>query len=162
MAEFDEVAYGAAHALFNEAKRIRRSLPSLIDQLNDSLDLIKSANIADEKVSGGGGNKAEQEIIEAIERNDELLRKLDDDKAHYREVERRCETAISDMESHLEGDFLDSSMLRYYYMQDMTVPAIQRRLETHHGKPYSEQWLYEKKDIALVRVSSAVRRLGFL
>lgn len=161
MLEFDEIAYNAAHALFGEAKRVRRSLPSLIDQVNDVLDLLTAAKLAGERTSGGG-NAQEQRTVDAIDRHDELLSKLHDDEARYRELARRCESAIADMESHLEGDPLDSSMLRYYYMQDMTVPEMQTRLAKHDGKPYSEQWLYEKKDIALVRVSSAVRRLGYL
>lgn len=162
MAEFDEIAYDAAHTLFCEAKRIRKSLPSLIDQVNDSLDLLTAAKIAGDRVSGGGGNGYERRVVDTIEKHDELLARLHDDEARYREVARKCEAAIADMESHIEGDFLDSSMLRYYYMQDMTVPAIQRKLNKRDGKPYSEQWLYEKKDIALVRVAAAVRRLGFL
>ena len=161
MPEFDEVAYGAAHALFNEAKRIRKSLPSLIDQVNDALDLLGAAKMAGDKVSGGGGNGTEQRMLDAIARHDELLSKLHDDEAHYREVARRCEAAIADMEAHLEGDALDSALLRYYYMQDMTVPKLSEKVK-HDGHYYSEQWLYEKKDIALVRVSAAVRRLGYL
>lgn len=161
MVEFDEIAYNAAHELFSEAKRVRRSLPSLIDQVNDALDLLTAAKLAGDRVSGSG-NAQEQRTVDAIDKHDELLAKLHDDETRYREIARRCEAAIADMESHLEGDSLDSSMLRYYYMQDMTVPSIQGRLSKREGKPYSEQWLYEKKDIALVRVSSAVRRLGFL
>ncbi len=162
MAEFDEVAYDAASNLFNEAKRIRKSLPSLIAQVNDSLDLVKSANLAGDRVSGGGGNGAEERTIDAIEQHDELLSQLHEDEARYRGVQRRCEASIADMESHLEGDALDSCMLRYYYMQDMSVPSIAKKLKKDDGMPYSEQWLYEKKDIALVRVAAAVRRLGFL
>ena len=161
MLEFDEVAYNAAHALFSEAKRIRKSMPSLIDQVNDSLDLLTAAKLAGDGVSASG-NGQEQRVIDAIDRHDELLSKLHDDEARYREVARMCESAIADMEAHIEGDSLDSNMLRYYYMQDMNVPSIQRKLKRCEGKPYSEQWLYEKKDIALVRVSSAVRRLGYL
>lgn len=161
MAEFDEIAYGAAHDLFNEAKRIRGSLPSLIAQVDDALDLLGAARADAERVAGGGGNAQELRVIEAIERSDALLSKLREDRAHYREVAARCETAVADMERHLEGDALDSSMLRYYYMQDMSVPSIARRMR-EDGAPYSEQWLYEKKDIALVRVSAAVRRLGYL
>ena len=160
MSEFDEVAYDAAHSLFNEAKRIRKSLPSLIDQVRDSIDLLTAADIAGDKVSGGG-NGTEERMINAIERHGDLLAKLHDDEAHYREVARKCEEAIADMESHLEGDALDSALLRYYYMQDMTVPKLVKKIK-HDGHYYSEQWLYEKKDIALVRVSAAVRRLGFI
>lgn len=160
MAEFDEIAYDAAHTLFNEAKRIRRSLPSLIDQVNDSLDLLTAANVAGDKVTGGG-NGTEERTIDAIEKHGDLLAKLHDDEAHYRDVARKCESAIADMESHLEGDALDSALLRYYYMQDMSVPKLMGKVK-HEGRYYSEQWLYEKKDIALVRVSAAVRRLGYL
>ena len=82
MAEFDEIAYDAAHTLFNEAKRIRRSLPSLIDQVNDSLDLLTAANVAGDKVTGGG-NGTEERTIDAIEKHGDLLAKLHDDEAHY-------------------------------------------------------------------------------
>lgn len=160
MAEFDEIAYDAAHSLFNEAKRIRRSLPSLIDQVNDSYNLVKAAKLAGDRVQGGG-NDMEEVTIDAIARHDELIAKLQFDSVHYRDVARMCETAIADMESHLEGDALDSALLRYYYMQDMSVPKLMKRVK-HDGFYYSEQWLYEKKDIALVRVSAAVRRLGYL
>ena len=135
MVEFDEVAYNAASNLFHEARRIRRSLPSLIAQVSDALDMLQAQSY-DERTSGGGDNR----------------------------VERKTIKAIADMESHLEGDALDSSMLRYYYMQDMSIPAVSRtiRKADNGGSYYSEAWLYEKKDIALVRVAAAVRRLGYI
>ena len=59
------------------------------------------------------------------------------------------------------GDSLDSAILRYYYMQDMDVPEAVRELE-RQSMNYTASWLYQKKEIALVRVAAAVRRLGFL
>lgn len=163
MVEFDEVAYNAASNLFHEARRIRRSLPSLIAQVSDALDMLQAQSY-DERTSGGGDNRVERKTIQAIADNDALLEKLHADQEHYREVALMCETAIADMESHLEGDALDSNMLRYYYMQDMSIPAVSRtiRKADNGGSYYSEAWLYEKKDIALVRVAAAVRRLGYI
>ncbi len=112
-------------------------------------------------VSGGGENTAEQKMVDVVASHAALMARLSGSREHYAEVCTRCESAIADMERHLEGDALDSSMLRRYYMQDMDVPSIRRKLDSE-GMPYAESWLYQKKEIALVRVSAAVRRLNYL
>ena len=157
MAEFDEVAYNAACNLFHEAKRIRHSLPSLIAQVSDAVDMLGAQRYDAPNVTDGG-NHVEQAMVDNIGARESLEAKLEESRGHYRKVVEDCESAILDMERHVEGDWLDSSVLRYFYMQDMDVPQMTRKLKDE-GAHYTESWLYQKKEIALVRVSAAVRRL---
>ena len=157
MAEFDEVAYDAACHLFHEAKRVRGSLPSLIAQVADTVDMLGAQRYDAPNVTDGG-NHVEQAMVDSIGARESLEAKLAESREHYRKVASDCESAILDMEQHVEGDWLDSSVLRYYYMQDMDVQQVAAKLK-EDGTPYTESWLYQKKEIALVRVSAAVRRL---
>ena len=157
MAEFDEVAYEAASNLFHEAKRVRHSLPSLIAQVKDTVDMLGAQRYDSTRVTDGG-NHVEQAMLDSIGERESLEAKLEESRGHYRKVEADCEAAILDMERHIEGDWLDSAVLRYYYMQDLDVPQMARKLE-REGTPYTESWLYQKKEIALVRVAASVRRL---
>ena len=158
MAEFDEVAYEAASNLFHEAKRIRHSLPSLIAQVNDTADML-GAQRYDQPNVKDGGNHVEQAMVDGIGAREGLEAKLEESRGHYREVAANCEAAILDMEKALEGDWLDSAVLRYFYMQDMDVPNVVKKLKKDDEAYYTESWIYQKKEIALVRVSAAVRRL---
>lgn len=161
MSEFDQTAYEAACELFHSAKRIRKAIPSLVAQISDSANMLSAQKYDGANVSGGGENAVEQALINAIAEHSELMDRLKDTQRGYSETLTRCEAAISDMEAHGEGDFLDSAMLRYYYMQDMDVPEVVKELEGQ-GMYYTASWLYQKKEIALVRVAAAVRRLHFL
>lgn len=159
MAEFDEVAFDAACQLFQEAKRIRNSLPSLIAQVNDTVDMLGAQRYDSPNVSDGC-NRVEEAMVDNVSARESLEARLAESRRHYREVASMCEAAILDMERHVEGDWLDSAMLRYYYMQDMGVPKVKKALDKQDAM-YAESWLYQKKEIALVRVAAAVRRLHF-
>ena len=158
MAEFDEVAYDAASHLFHEAKRIRHSLPSLIAQIGDTVDMLGAQRYDLPNVQDGG-NHVEQAIVDGIGARESLEEQLAETRGHYRKVVSWCEAAILDMERNLEGDWLDSAVLRYFYMQDMDVPSVVKKLKKDDEAYYTESWIYQKKEIALVRVAGAVRRL---
>lgn len=161
MSEFDQVAYEAACELFHSAKRIRNAIPSLVQQIADSVDMLGAQRYDSDRVSGGGGNRVEQAMVDSVAAHEALMARLEERRSQYVETIMKCEAAVSDMEDHGEGDALDSAILRYYYMQDMDVPEAVRELE-RQSMNYTASWLYQKKEIALVRVAAAVRRLGFL
>lgn len=161
MSDFDQVAYDAAYDLFHSAKRIRHSIPSLVQQIADSVSLLGAQRYDGPNVTGGGENGTEQAMVNAVAAHSELMAMLEERRKQYVETITRCERAVDDMEEHGEGDALDSAILRYYYMQDMDVPEATREL-AKQSMNYTASWLYQKKEIALVRVSSAVRRLHYL
>jgi len=150
--EFDAVAYSSAVALFEYARNARKSLPSIVSQIADSLDMLKSPNLDGMPRQQSDGDELERLAIEHME----LMRQLEASKDEYKDVISKCEDAIMDMERHCECADKDGAVLRCYYLQGMSEKATAKKCG------YAVSSIYNKREIALVHIAPAIRRLGLI
>ena len=152
MVEFDAVAYSSAVALFEFARNARKSLPSVIAQIADSVDMLRSPSFDGMPKSQSDGDALERHAIEHID----LMAQLEQSRREYEDVIARCEQAIMEMERSGECADNDGAVLRCYYLQGMSEKATAKKCG------YAVSSIYNKREIALVHIAPAVRRLGLI
>lgn len=136
--------------LFEKARKIRLSLPSLINQIADTVDMLGTARIDGMPKGSSSGNPMEERYLKRIE----TVRKMEDKRDGFRSVLDDCERIIENMELHNECYASDAAFLRCYYLSGMSERKTAQELY------FSPHYAHEKKEVALVHASHAARRLG--
>ena len=90
MTEFDAEAYNAASNLFRMAQMVRKSLPSIIAQIADSVDMLGAKPLDGMPRSRTGENGVENFMVNHVE----LLEKLSARRDEYRRVQTDCEAVV--------------------------------------------------------------------
>jgi len=149
MAEFDAEAYNAASNMFRLAQTVRRSLPSLIAQIADSVDMLGSKPPDGMPHGKTNENGIENQMIAHVELMDRLTAKRDE----YRRINADCEAVVEAMEDDCDDN---GAFLRYCFMQGKTQgdAAVLCGYVRDYGK--------EKSEIAIVHASRYVRILGLV
>ena len=150
MRDFDTAAYQSVKNLFETARKIRLSLPSLINQIADTVDMLGTARIDGMPKGSASGNPMEERYLKRIE----TVRRMEDKRDDFRSVLDDCEQIIANMELHNDCYASDAAFLRLHYLCGMS----ERKTAKECG--YSEKYGHEKKEVALVHASHAARRLG--
>lgn len=150
MPEFDADSYARTVDLFISAKEARESLPSLVSQIADSVDLLSSVKLDGMPHGNSAENPQEAKIIAHMG----LMELMGQRKERYEQLLFDCERVIQNMEDFGEGNGSDAAFLRYCYMQGMTQQDACER--AGHARSYYK----EKNSIALVHASYALKRLG--
>ena len=149
MTEFDAEAYNAASNLFRMAQMVRKSLPSIIAQIADSVDMLGAKPLDGMPRSRTGENGVENFMVNHVE----LLEKLSARRDEYRRVQTDCEAVVESMEDECDDN---AAFLRYHFMQGMT----QGDAATRCG--YVRDYGKEKSEIAIVHAARHVRKLGLV
>ena len=150
MRDFDPAAYQSGKNLFEKARKIRLSLPSLINQIADTVDMLGTARIDGMPKGSSSGNPMEERYLKRIE----TVRKMEDKRDGFRSVLDDCERIIENMELHNECYASDAAFLRSYYLCGKS--EVKAAKEAFIAASYA----HEKKEVALVHASHAARRLG--
>lgn len=149
MVEFDAEAYSAATNLFKAAHMVRKSLPSIVAQIADSVDMLGMRPLDGMPRQKTNDNGVERHMVEHVELLERLYAKRDE----YRRVANDCESVIEAMEDDCDDN---GAFLRYHFMQGMTQGEAAQRCG------YVRDYGKEKSEIALVHASKYVRRLGLV
>jgi hypothetical protein len=149
MVEFDAEAYNAASNLFKSAAMVRRSLPSIIDQIADSTDMLGIKPPDGMPRQKHGENHAERHMVEHVDLMDRLNSKRDE----YRRIQSDCEAVVETMEDDCDDN---GAFLRYHFMQGMTQGEAAQRCG------YVRDYGKEKSEIAIVHAAKYVRKLGLV
>lgn len=149
MTEFDAEAYNAASNLFRMAQMVRKSLPSIIAQIADSVDMLGSKPLDGMPRSRTGVNGVEDFMVNHVE----LLDKLSARRDEYRRVQTDCESVVESMEDECDDN---AAFLRYHFMQGMTQGDAAQRCG------YVRDYGKEKSEIAIVHAAKHVRKLGLV
>lgn len=149
MSEFDAEAYNAASNLFRMAQMVRKSLPSIIAQIADSVDMLGAKPLDGMPRSRTGVNGVEDFMVNHVE----LLDKLSVRRDEYRRVQTDCESVVESMEDECDDN---AAFLRYHFMQGMTQGDAAQRCG------YVRDYGKEKSEIAIVHAAKHVRKLGLV
>ena len=149
MVEFDAEAYNAASNLFRSAQMVRKSLPSIIAQISDSVDMLGSKPLDGMPRSSGNENGVERFMVEHVDLLDRLHAKRDE----YRRIQTDCERVVESMEDDCDDN---GAFLRYHFMQGMTQGEAAQRCG------YVRDYGKEKSEIAIVHAAKHVRKLGLV
>lgn len=150
MPDFDAHAYARTVDIFTKAQDARKSLPSLVEQIRDSVDMLSAVQIDGMPKGSSSENPQETRLISHIG----LLELMENRQREYEQIVADAERVIENMEDFGDGSGYDAAFLRYVYLQGMTQQAACKKIG------YSESYYKEKNSIALVHASFAVTRLG--
>lgn len=149
MVEFDAEAYNAASNLFRSAAMVRRSLPSLVDQIADSVDMLGLKPPDGMPRQKTNDNAVERAMVEHVM----LVDKLRDRRDEYRRIQADCESVVEAMEDDCDDN---GAFLRYHFMQGMTQADAAQRCG------YVRDYGKEKSEIAIVHAAKYMRKLGLV
>lgn len=149
MVEFDAEAYNAASNLFRSAAMVRRSLPSLVDQIADSVDMLGLKPPDGMPRQKTNDNAVERAMVEHVM----LVNKLRDRRDEYRRIQADCESVVEAMEDDCDDN---GAFLRYHFMQGMTQADAAQRCG------YVRDYGKEKSEIAIVHAAKYMRKLGLV
>ena len=149
MTEFDAEAYNAASNLFRMAQMVRKSLPSIIAQIADSVDMLGAKPLDGMPRKPTGANGVENFMVNRVELLDNLAARRDE----YRRVQTDCESVVESMEDECDDN---AAFLRYHFMQGMTQGDAAQRCG------YVRDYGKEKSEIAIVHAAKHVRKLGLV
>lgn len=149
MVEFDAEAYNAASNLFRSAAMVRKSLPSIISQIADSVDMLGMRPPDGMPRQRSGANGVEDRMIDRVD----LVEKLHAKRDEYRRIQSDCEAVVEAMEDDCDDN---GAFLRYHFMQGMTQGEAAQRCG------YVRDYGKEKSEIAIVHAAKYMRKLGLV
>ena len=149
MVEFDAEAYSAATNLFKAAQMVRKSLPSIVAQIADSVDMLGAQPLDGMPHGKTNENGVERYMVAHVGLMESLYAKRDE----YRRIQADCEAVVEAMEDDCDDN---GAFLRYHFMQGMTQGEAAQRCG------YVRDYGKEKSEIAIVHAAKHVRKLGLV